>query len=626
MKRIVSAVLMFILCISLCPANIAAAASAEYNFTERIVYGGTAVDYGSFIYFANPDDEMKLYRRTTGTSDSVLIYPNPVGYLNILGERLYFISESKIISTSLSGEDEQILYSSKNSIIDLYAAPECLYFLENHAVKKYKNGVVKTIFTDDELCAFLPLSEKEFKCYKANPNYKEIDQTSDEIFEECEEEYLTYLYSTDTANMKEYAAKQYEAAAEYTGPYVTVGTVTLPLKEYMPGSFFSKNGKACTCHNRPEYDCVDSINGCNCMRYWPTGIASTCEIDLLGAQCFAFARFVFYRCFGFIDHSAYSSGKYYSVGSLARGSVTANSVKELLMKTKTGAHVRLSRGHSVSIFTMDDQYITVYHGNAGGDGVASQACVVSTKRYTWDDFAAYAAAGISYANMPYDYPGDTTNTQKKSEGYYKLTSNLNVRAGTGTTYKILGQISKGSVVKILQVSNDWGRIEYNGSTNRWITLEYSTFESLPDIRPKNDSAVIVDDSAGYLLGINENTSVLNLKNEFLNSNLAICDRDGKTLSDTGYVGTGCAVNLVVDGEVKDSKKVLVKGDANGNGIIDVGDYLILKRTAIGYYQPDSISFQAADLNDDAKIDVMDCYLMKRYLIGTSDSITSKRQE
>jgi hypothetical protein len=146
----------------------------------------------------------------------VLIYANPVGYLNILGERLYFISENKIISASLSGGDEEILYSSESSIIDLYAAPECLYFLENHSVQKYKSGAVKSLFTDEEICAFLPLSATEFKCYKANPDYKEIDQSSDEIYEESAEEYLTYIFNTETAVEKRYEAEHYQAAGEYT--------------------------------------------------------------------------------------------------------------------------------------------------------------------------------------------------------------------------------------------------------------------------------------------------------------------------------------------------------------------------------------------------------------------------
>jgi hypothetical protein len=505
MKRITSVVLIFMLCLSLYPSLIVTASSEQYNFTERIVYGGTAVDYGDFIYFANPDDGMKLYRREAGKNDSVLIYAGPVGYLNIAGERLYFISENRIISTSLSGTDEQVLYSSESEIIDLYAAPDCLYFLENSSIIQYKGGKTKTLYSHLELCAFLPLSEKEFKCYTANPDYTEIDQSSDELFDECEEEYLTYIYNAETASKKKLVVESYAAAAAYTGPYLNVGAVTLPLAEYMPGSFFSKNGKACTCHNDPKIDCIESTNGCNCMRYWPSGVSSNYEIDLLGAQCFAFARFVFYRCFGFIDHSYYSGNLYYNVGSLSSGSVTANSVKELLMKTKTGAHVRLTRGHSVSVFTMDDNYITVYHGNAGGDGVASQACVVSTKKYTWADFATYAAKGISYANMPYDYPGDTKNTEKKSEGYYKLNSNMNVRAGTGTLYKVMGQLSNGSYVKVLQVSNGWGRIEYNGSTNRWISLEFSTFESLSTIKPKEASEIIIDTSSGYLHGINEKT-------------------------------------------------------------------------------------------------------------------------
>ena len=60
---------------------------------------------------------------------------------------------------------------------------------------------------------------------------------------------------------------------------------------YASGSFFTKsgqscydydnydiNGKSCSrCHKRAGYDCTKTTDpSCNCMRYWPTGVKSTC--------------------------------------------------------------------------------------------------------------------------------------------------------------------------------------------------------------------------------------------------------------------------------------------------------------------------------------------------------------
>ena len=209
-------------------------------------------------------------------------------------------------------------------------------------------------------------------------------------------------------------------AIDYQGPYVQVGATRLPLADHMPGTYFSKNGRACVCHHTADRYCIESVGNCNCMRYYPTGYAATCEIDLLGAQCFAFARLVFYKCFGFIDHAGINAGRFHSVGSLSRGAATANTVRELLGKANTGAHVRLSAGHSVSILTMDENFLVIYHGNAGGDGVPSSPCVVSTRRYTWAQFADRAAQGIEYVNVPNEYHGPMTGYQISEERWNQL--------------------------------------------------------------------------------------------------------------------------------------------------------------------------------------------------------------
>jgi hypothetical protein len=79
---------------------------------------------------------------------------------------------------------------------------------------------------------------------------------------------------------------------------------------YAPGSYFTKNGKSCAnsywdngkCHDHGI--CVDSTNAqCNCMRYWPTGKKSTCQVDLLSSQCMGFARYCQWKVYGYHDGS-----------------------------------------------------------------------------------------------------------------------------------------------------------------------------------------------------------------------------------------------------------------------------------------------------------------------------------
>ena len=625
-RRIACAAAVFLFCVTLF-SYIEPVAAEEYDFSERIVYGGNALDVGDYIYFANTEDGMNLYRRIAGSEEAELIYPAQASYLNLLNERLYFISNNRIVSTDLAGRDERIMYSALSNITHLYAAPDCMYFLSGNEIKKHKNNSVKTVLKVEGLRAFLPVNEHEFIFYTDNPDYCYIDQSGDEIYHETGDKYIKCVYEAKTAEIIVYAEQEVVTAsssAGYPGPFVEVGEVVLPLEEYMPGSFFTKNGKACTCHNIPipRY-CIESVGDCNCMRYWPTGIAETCEVDLLGAQCFAFARFVFYRCFGFIDHSLINPGKFYNAGSLGSGRVTANAVKELFMNAAPGAHVRLSRGHSVSILSMDNDFLYIYHGNAGGDGVLSQPCVVSTRLYTWAEFALYASAGIEYVNMPYDYPGDINITPKiYLEGYYKVAyveNALNVRSGPGTSYSILGTLGKNESVIVHEVSGGWGRIDYNDNKG-WISLDYTAFFTLSALTPAETSSAYIDDENQLVIGVPERCSWIELTENFPNQLVYAYDISGNRLPETDYIGTGAEIRIEVEEKILDSKTVLIKGDCNGNGVVDIGDYLIVKRIFLGSYLGDDIQQRAADINGDMVIDSKDYLAIKRYFVGIDEKL------
>ncbi len=281
------------------------------------------------------------------------------------------------------------------------------------------------------------------------------------------------LFCVSAVNLPESSVTA-SASSAYSGPYVQVGDVTLPLEEYMPGTFFTKNGQACT--NHATADCIANGSDCNCMRYYPTGNPATCEIDLLAVQCYGFSRLVFYKCFGFLDHPTNSS-RYHSVGYILNGYVTADSVKNLLMQAAPGAHVRLTRGHSVSILAMDEEYLTVYHGNSGGDGVTSAPCVVSTLKYTWEEFAQYARAGIDFVNMPNEYPGWEATERVYYTGNYVTTEFLNLRAEANTNCEVYITIPVDTQIEVTEVNGEWGKTNYGGY-NGWVNLYYARFETV----------------------------------------------------------------------------------------------------------------------------------------------------
>ncbi len=171
---------------------------------------------------------------------------------------------------------------------------------------------------------------------------------------------------------------------------------SLPLDEYPLGSYFTKNGKRCTCHN--SGNCIASGSACNCMRFWPTGRASTCEIDLLGVQCIGFARYCQYRLFGFIDYgdTAYRFTNLLG-GTLKAGNWSAADAEYYIKKAGTGGHIRIST-HSIVIADISDTGFTTYECNGKTYG---SECRVFARSFTWKSFyQTYGNTTWRYLNMP----------------------------------------------------------------------------------------------------------------------------------------------------------------------------------------------------------------------------------
>ncbi len=60
------------------------------------------------------------------------------------------------------------------------------------------------------------------------------------------------------------------------------------LTLYPSGSYFTKNGKACSSCHKADVDCVANGSNCNCLRYITIDGK---KVDLLAVQCFGYARY-----------------------------------------------------------------------------------------------------------------------------------------------------------------------------------------------------------------------------------------------------------------------------------------------------------------------------------------------
>ena len=610
-KRITSIILCLLLVCAVLPlagGEISVVSADGYSFGDRILYGGYAVDVGSDTIY-NQDGALW---RIDAEGETTLVANIDASHLNYFENKIYCTVGNEILSLNLDGSDITTLYSFETEVKCLYVVAEGMLYLRGETVYSMKNGNEVAIFSRNGIKGFVPEENGEIRWVKDNPDYVYIEENGDEVWEEGGDEYLQYLtsdesnYKTDLKYESCEVGTPLASGSDYTGPYVEVGSVTLPLEKHMPGSFFSKNGNACTCHHTSSTYCIQSEGNCNCMRYYPTGQKETCEVDLLGAQCFSFARMVFWTCFGFIDHTANQS-LYYNVGTLSSGAVTANSVKNLLMKAAPGAHVRLAAGHSISILTMDEDFIVIYHGNAGGDGVVSQPCVVSTRRYTWEQFATAAAKGILYVNMPINYPDSKVVLSKKEVGLYKLYKNLNLREKANTECASLAVIPNGTIITVTEIDGFWGKTTYNGVTG-WVFLEYATYYSRFEINPSGDLFALKN---GYLLASAWKMSLDAFSEYFDKQSITVTKPDGSALASEEYVSTGCVLTLKVDGELLDTATVCLAGDVNKNGLLDVGDYILARRAYLGTVKLDDLQKQAVDVSGSGGIDVYDYIFIRR---------------
>ncbi len=619
-KRILCLLLTLVTVFCVSSTALSQTADAEYDFSYRILYGGTSVDFDGKIYFSDGEG---IYCRLPDSNHALLVCPVGGRYLSFFDSRLYFVTETGVASCKKDGSGFRTELAGEG-ISHLYVVDGGFYYLLGETVL-FWNGMTSTpLFSKPGMVGFVPQNDGKFRWMTKNPDYQYVPETGDEYWG-GEEEYLFFVTDRNGEGdtpifdlpLGEGDGAQTQTA-DYSGPYVKVGAVTLPLEQHMPGTYFSKNGQACTCHHTGPTFCIDNSDGCNCMRYYPTGNKETCDVDLLGAQCFAFARMIFYTCFGFIDHSMNSS-LYYSVGSLSAGNVTAGSVKELLKKAAPGAHIRLAAGHSVSILTMDEDFIVIYHGNAGGDGVTSSPCIVSTRRYTWEQFAAACARGILYVNMPYNYPDSNVLLTEKEIGYYRLKSNLNLRSEPTTQAQSLGVIPINSIVKVTEIDGFWGKLTYEGNTG-WVFLEYTVFYSKDTIDPVGD-LLTVDSDTGYLTGKAWKMDSAAFMECFDKQNLTILDKNGNELSaERGFVGTGCVAVISVDGEEIDRMEIAITGDANGNGYIDIGDYMMIRRNILSTYTLEGAYRAAADVSGDGSLSATDYLAVKRYFLGNMSGL------
>ena len=145
-------------------------------------------------------------------------------------------------------------------------------------------------------------------------------------------------------------------------------------------------------------------------------------------------------------------------------------------------------------------------------------------------------------------------------------------------------------------------------------------ESITDSRIDGSYITAEDNSelkCQIVRGIAENTKVSEIKSQLAKGNVVIKDSEGNTVADNVVVGTGYTIEVVNNGKTVDTATVIIKGDADGNGTIDVLDMEVVQKTILGIGEGLSGVYKEAAMLTSGELSVLDMETIQKDILGIS---------
>lgn len=122
----------------------------------------------------------------------------------------------------------------------------------------------------------------------------------------------------------------------------------------------------------------------------------------------------------------------------------------------------------------------------------------------------------------------------------------------------------------------------------------------------------------FIKTVKLNTTALELKNQLDNDNkyLEIWSSDEtRKIEDNEILSTGMIVKLIINGKEIDRKYIVIKGDTNGDGEIDLFDAVKILNDYLERVSLEGAYKEAAFVNDDEDIDLFDSVMILNHYLG-----------
>jgi len=162
-------------------------------------------------------------------------------------------------------------------------------------------------------------------------------------------------------------------------------------------------------------------------------------------------------------------------------------------------------------------------------------------------------------------------------------------------------------VKVTAVNGSYSIYVIN--VHRIETDGYTPTEILNGIGMKVDANY----ASNVEVGSDVSNIINSIKNKYFFAEIKITDENGVELTD-GLIKTGYTITIVNAG-VSSEFKVVVYGDINNDGLIDIVDLLKVRQHLVGYTTLKDASLKASDLNKDNTVDIVDLLLVRKFLLG-----------
>lgn len=253
---------------------------------------------------------------------------------------------------------------------------------------------------------------------------------------------------------------------------------------------------------------------------------------------------------------------------------------------------------------------STYKPDTSADAIRYYYCVVSGE-YNGTKMATSNVVTVQSKNLPYNISACTVSTiaaqtYTGSAITPSVTVTYNGKTLTkGTDYTIAYSNNVNAGIATITIT---GKGNYTGSR----TINFSIVKNIPS--SITSSVVNVNQTTGIISKVTVGTTVSSLLNAIDQKEYVAVYSGSTALAGTTVLTTGMQL-LIIDGSTTYKQyTIVVTGDANGDGKINVADMMSVKSHILKKSTLTGTAFMAADVNGDGKINVADFMSVKGYIL------------